>query len=687
MYLDKFIKELINKGDIILFHNDLKKTFWLLKDFFGNDFYRVIQYFLDCLIDAVTEDGTILIPCFNWDFCNGLPFDYKNSKSQTGVLGNFVLKDKRFKRTKHPIYSFAVYGKYREYLTNLNNFSSFGMDSPFGFLFEKNGKIIMWDVDHQRSFTYAHFVEQQLNVEYRFEKIFKSKYIDEYGNVTESEYSMFVRNLDMGIITHLEPIGKILEDEGICSISKFQDIVVRSSYAREVFDRLSLELKRNRYLMVKFEFNKDYKNGQFMHDLISRLFPINRSITGEGFRKSLRIIKEYISELSINQIPSGEKCFDWNVPLEWNVKEAFVSEVDSGKKVIDFKEHNLHLVGYSQGIDLIVDFEELLKHLHYREDLPDAIPYVTSYYNSYWGFCIKYNDLLKLDKNKKYRVYIDATLNKGCLNYGECFIKGESDEEILFSTYLCHSSMANNELSGPALMVRLYDYLKEIGLPKYSYRLVIVPETIGSICYLSRNIEHLKKKLVAGFVLTCCGDEGSFSYLPSRYGNSLADKVVLNLLRYEIKEFKSYTFLERGSDERQYCSPGVDLPVCSVMKSKYGTYKYYHTSKDDLSFVTPKGLEESYQFYVKVIDVLENNRYFKNSILCEPQMGKRGLYNTVSHLGRDGNVKLMMDFLAYADGTNDLIDIANILGKSSYDLIEIKNILLENELLVCSDIR
>ncbi len=421
--------------------------------------------------------------------------------------------------------------------------------------------------------------------------------------------------------------------------------------------------------------------GEQMYNLVKRLFPINRSITGKGFRKSLRIIREFLPKLQIKSIKSGEKCFDWTVPLEWDVEEAYIEEYPSGKKIVDFRKNNLHLVSYSVAVDKVLTFEELDKHLYYREDLPDAIPYVTSYYHPNWGFCLTYNQYKSLDRSKKYRVVIRSKHFQGELNYGELIIPGESEKEIFFSTYLCHPSMANNELSGPVLATFLARYVKQKSDRRYTYRFIFIPETIGSICYLSKHLEELKKKVVAGFVLTCVGDEGKFSYLSSRYGNTLADKVVLNLLDYEIGEYNRYSFLERGSDERQYCSPGVDLPVCLVMKSRFGTYKEYHTSLDNLDFVTPKGLQESYDFYTKLIEVLENNYTYKVTVLCEPQMGRRGLYHQISHRGRSEFVKTLMDFLAYADGRNDLVDIANLIRKSAYELIEIAKILEKYKLV------
>jgi len=350
-----------------------------------------------------------------------------------------------------------------------------------------------------------------------------------------------------------------------------------------------MELKRNPTVLITYEKFKGFTAGQDMHDLARRLFPINRSITGRGFRKSLEIIREYLPELQIKSIKSGEKCFDWIVPLEWDVEEAYIEEYPSGKRIVDFKENNLHLVNYSVAVDKVLSFEELDKHLYYREDLPEAIPYVTSYYHPNWGFCLTYNQYKTLDQNKKYRVVIRSRHFQGELNYGELIIPGESEEEIFFSTYLCHPSMANNELSGPVLATFLARYVKQKENRRYTYRFIFIPETIGSICYLSRNLKELKSKVIAGFVLTCVGDEGKFSYLPSRCGDTLADKVALNLLTYEVGNFKRYSFLERGSDERQYCSPGIDLPVCLVMKSKFGAYKEYHTSLDNLDFVTTSG--------------------------------------------------------------------------------------------------
>ena len=303
-----------------------------------------------------------------------------------------------------------------------------------------------------------------------------------------------------------------------------------------------------------------------------------------------------------------------------------------------------------------------------------------SYYNRKWGFCISESERKKLKKGR-YKVVIKSELKKGVINYGDLIIPGKSKKEIMFSTYICHPSMANNELSGPVLATYLAKYVKNMD-NYYTYRFVFAPETIGSLIYLSKNLNHLKEKVIAGFILTCVGDERNYSYLASRYGNTLADKIALNILENEIKEFKKYSYLIRGSDERQYCAPGIDLPICSVMRTKYAQYSEYHTSLDNFDVVTAKGLEGAYNLYIKMIEVLENNFKYKVTVLGEPQLGKRGLYPTECTPTTDYSLAfLYRNFLAYADGNNDLIDIANILGVSAYRLVDIAKLFLKENLI------
>lgn len=405
--------------------------------------------------------------------------------------------------------------------------------------------------------------------------------------------------------------------------------------------------------------------GSIMHNLARDMWPICRSITGEGIRKTIRILSNRLPNLKSYEIPTGTKCFDWVVPKEWNISSAFIEDKNK-VRIIDFSDNNLHVVNYSHPIDKVMKTNDLKRRLFSLPGQPDAIPYVTSYYKEFWGFCMSENQKI-LMTDEYYRVKIDSELKDGCLNFADLVIKGRSEEEILFSTYICHPSMANNELSGPVLATSLATWLSGRD-NHYTYRFVFVPETIGAICYLSKNINLMKERTRAGFILTCVGDERAWSFMPSRYGDTLSDRAALNVLDNFAQEYKAYTFLERGSDERQYCSPGVDLPVCSIMRSKYMTYPEYHTSLDNLEFVTPKGLGESYLMYRKLIETLEANCFPASKILCEPKMSDRGLRPTLGKKGSALSTMMMMNLITYSDGKKDLIDIANILGTSVINL-------------------
>lgn len=405
-----------------------------------------------------------------------------------------------------------------------------------------------------------------------------------------------------------------------------------------------------------------------MHDLCKELFPICRSITGDGFRQSLAILQEHLPVLKAFEVATGTPCFDWTVPKEWNITDAYIID-PKGNKICDFKQSNLHVMGYSIPVNKKVSLEELQDHLYSLPEQPNAIPYITSYYKERWGFCITHQQRLEL-LDGEYQVVIDSSLEDGYLTYGELIIPGESEQEVFLSTYLCHPSMANNELSGPVVTTFIAKWISSLSNRKYTYRIVIIPETIGSITYLSRHYKTMQERIIAGFNVSCVGDDRTYSYLPSRDGNTLADQVAQHTLKHIYPDFDRYSYLERGSDERQYCSPGIDLPVCSVMRSKYACYPEYHTSLDDLSLVTPSGLSGAFNVLQKSIQCIEMNEVLQLNVLCEPQLGKRGLYPTISTKSSGNEVRNMMNFLAYCDGKHSALQIAEIIDCPLWELTE-----------------
>lgn len=423
-------------------------------------------------------------------------------------------------------------------------------------------------------------------------------------------------------------------------------------------------------------------NGQDMMNIASRIFPICRSITGNGVRETLKILKEYCNELKVYEVPCGTQVFDWTIPDEWNITEGYI-ENEAGERIIDFAENNLHVSGYSLPMDEWLELGELKKYIHTLPEQPELIPYVTSYYNPRSGFCMSQKMLDELPEGK-YHAVIKSTLDpKGSLTYGEILIPGtkEPDKEIFFSSYICHPSMANDECSGPCVLIALADYIRSMSDRRYSYRLILVPETIGSITYLSRNLPQMKKRIIAGFNLTCVGDDMQYTILHSRYADTLADKVLLNVLQYRGKGYKECSYLEKGSDERQYCFPGVDIPLCTFSRTKFRDYPEYHTSGDNLELISPEGLQGAFEVMTECIRILEYNDHYLIDCLCEPQLGKRGLYPLVSKKGVYDEVRKLQDFIMYADGRNDLIDISNIIGYPAVKLIDMVKTLTENKLL------
>jgi aminopeptidase-like protein len=426
------------------------------------------------------------------------------------------------------------------------------------------------------------------------------------------------------------------------------------------------------------------KVGKNILKLCNKLFPVNRSLTGNGVRHTLKELRKINPKLNIFEVKSGKKIFDWKIPYEWNVEDAWIKD-PYGSKILDFKNNNLHLMGYSAPIKKKINLFELKKKIFTNKKKPEAIPYVTSYYNKDWGFCMSYKKFKKL-KSGKYDVFIDSNFKKnGNLTYGEILIPGKSKKEILLSTYICHPSMANNELSGPCLLIYLSNWIKSFKT-KYTYRIIFIPETIGSLIYLKKNFKYLKNKVIAGYVVTCVGDNRNYSYLETRNGNTISDKVAKRVLNSLKKKYSIYTWLSRGSDERNYCWPGFDLPIASIMRSKYGEYLEYHSSLDNMSIVSSKSFNDSFKLYQKVILTIENDVYPITTSIGEPNLGKRGLYHLINKPNLNYSKSSdILNILSYSDGKNSLFDIANKCKLSIYKLKKIIFILKKKKLIIISN--
>ena len=416
-----------------------------------------------------------------------------------------------------------------------------------------------------------------------------------------------------------------------------------------------------------------------------KLFPICRSITGNGITETLKIIKKEFPKLKIQNINSGCRVFDWKIPPEWNINTAFIID-KHGEKIIDFNKNNLHVVGYSAPINRILTKKKLFKKIHSLPKQPNAIPYITSYYKKYWGFCLEHNKIKEFQKKykdtDKFKVVIDSSLNKkGKLNYGELLIKVKSKQEILISTYVCHPSMANNELSGPIVSMALIKYFSRLNGLNKSLRFIFIPETIGSIAFLNKNLNNLKENLIGGYNLSCIGDDRQYSCMFSKYENTLADLALVESFKKLKLKFKIYSFLKRGSDERQYNSPGIDLPIASIFRTKYGEYPEYHTSLDDFKLVTKSGIFGGFKVAKAAIEILINKIIPVNRILCEPQMGKRGLYSNLSTKNLNIFSRNLMNFLQYSDGKNDLLRISKLIKLKKSEVSKIYKILKEEKLV------
>jgi len=447
-------------------------------------------------------------------------------------------------------------------------------------------------------------------------------------------------------------------------------------------------------------------SGEEIYKLIKELFPICRSITGNGVRETLEIIKKHIS-LETYEIPTGTKVFDWTIPKEWNIDDAYIID-PNGKKIIDFKKSNLHVVNYSIPINQKITLSKLKKHIHTIPQKPDWIPYITSYYSENWGFCMTHNEFLNL-KEGEYHVVIKSKLEPGSLTYGEFLIPGKSTDEILLTCYVCHPSMCNDNLSGISLLTMIAKYMKNFE-NNYSIRFLFIPETIGSIAWLKNN-EHILSRIKHGLVATCIGDKGNFTYKKSRKGNTELDITVKKILEKSKNNYKIIDFFPYGSDERQFCSPGFNLPVGSLLRSMYGGegFPEYHTSADNLDFMSKDNLSESFLTYISIILELETNfhnkqqrenqpinrstetetetdqRFLNLNPKCEPQLGKRGIYHQlggqVDKLNNRDIELAIFWILNLSDGTNS---INKITKKSGISVEKIKTgleILINSKLI------
>jgi len=420
-------------------------------------------------------------------------------------------------------------------------------------------------------------------------------------------------------------------------------------------------------------------SGDELYSLINRLYPICRSITGDGVRESLQIIGEYIP-IQVHEVKSGTKVFDWTVPEEWNIYDAFIKN-SRGDKIIDFKELNLHVLNYSIPVDEKIGLEKLKEHLFTDPQHPEWVPYRTSYHNKNWGFCMSHNQFTGL-KDEVYEVKIDSVLKPGSLTYGEYLIKGKTDLEVLFTCHICHPSLCDDNLSGISIAARLARELSNMKL-KYSYRFLFIPGTIGSITWLSLNQDKVNN-IRYGLVLTLLGDESKFHYKKSRRGNSEIDRIVIRLLKDKYPDSEFIEFYPYGYDERQFCSPAFNLPVGRLSRSNHGEFPEYHTSADNLAFIAPKYLSESYELLLAIVDEIESGeKYLSLNPECEPQLGKRGLFKKIGGQSETKDFQMaLLWILNLSDGEHSLKDISEQSCLGSSIIYAAKDALVDAGLLI-----
>ena len=400
-------------------------------------------------------------------------------------------------------------------------------------------------------------------------------------------------------------------------------------------------------------------SGQEIYQLIEKLYPICRSITGEGFRSSLAIMAKHIP-LELHEVPSGTQVLDWVIPREWNIHDAYVKN-SKGEKIVDFQHSNLHVLNYSTPVNQKMHLSELREHLFSLPEYEDWIPYRTSYYKENWGFCVT-DRLLKSLKAEEYEVRIDSSLEDGHLTYGEYYLRGELEDEFLISCHCCHPSMCNDNLSGIGVAVQLAKYLNQRKM-RYSYRFLFIPGTIGSITWLSLN-EHTVTKIKHGLIVACVGDPGKMHYKKTRRGDAEIDRAVIHVLRHSGDDYKIIDFSPYGYDERQYSSPGFNLAVGNLSRTPHGQFPEYHTSADNLDFVKPESLANSFSKLVEIINVIDHNRtYLNTNPKGEPQLGRRGLYSLMGGRKDASNYEMsLLWVLNLSDGEHSLLDIAERSG-------------------------
>ena len=419
--------------------------------------------------------------------------------------------------------------------------------------------------------------------------------------------------------------------------------------------------------------------GENIYRLAGEIFPICRSITGDGVRQTLKIIQKRLPSLNICEVDSGTKVLDWEIPDEWNIREAYIDN-SKGERIIDFKNNNLHVLGYAEPIDKYMTLAELKNIIYTQPDQPEVIPYVTSYYKRRTGFCMSDKQMKELQEDT-YHVCIDSSFSKGKLTYGEIIIPGETQKEVLLSSYICHPSMANNECSGPSLLTFVAQEIMK-KRRKYTYRVIFVPETIGTITYLHYNLSTLKENVIAGYNLSCVGDNRMYSFVASKNEDTLSEKVLEKVLNDNRVKYKKYSFLQRGSDEKHYGMPGIDLPIVTFSRSKYGEYPEYHTSADNMNIISPEGFEGSFDVIMECLNIIEENKIYAMNILGMPQLGKRNLYPSLSRKGiYDEELMAMLNLMTYVDGKMDLLEVSERINYSCTKLIFIAEKLVKEKIL------